>query len=176
MNSHVYENQLYGLFWLFRLPRWSVSVIRASLSIVRSGRHRLISVKSRSTTICMIALLLFAATLNSLCALLIMAIAALCRMGQNRNPESLLDHKQLYLRSWWLSAMFLSAAYFGYGLYSLPVIMVIAKFSIKLTLNQTLLYSVLAGTFFICLNLMLALVAFYLGGGLVLTNKLFQSL
>ena len=111
----------------------------------------------------MIALLFFAATLNSLCALLIMAIAALCRMGQDRNTERLLNRKQLYIRSWWLSAMFLTAAYFGYGLYSLPVIMVIAKFSIKLTLNQTLLYSVIAGTFFIFLNLMLALVALYLG-------------
>ena len=103
-----------------------------------------------------------------------MAIAALCRMGQNRSPEGLLNSKKLYIRSWWLSALFLTAAYFGYGLYSLPVIMSIAKFSIKLTINQTLLFSVLAGAFFICLNLMLALVAFYLGGGWVLTNKLFH--
>jgi len=122
----------------------------------------------------MIALLFFAATLNSLSALLIMAIAAFCRMDENRTPESHLNSKQLYIASWWLSALFLTAAYFGYGLYGLPAILAIAKSSIKLTFKQTLLFSVLAGTFFICLNLMLALAVFYLGGGLAVTNRLFH--
>ena len=124
----------------------------------------------------MITLFLFGATLSSFVALLVMAIAALCRMGQNHPASCLINKRSLYTRSWILSAIFLIAAYFGYGLFSLPVIMGIGSFSLKLTLRQTLLFSVLTGVLLICLNILLALAILYLGGylggGMILLHKL----
>ena len=105
-----------------------------------------------------------------------MAIAALCRIGQIHPASCLINKRSLYTRSWILSAIFLVAAYFGYGLFSLPAIMGIGSFSVKLTLRQTLLFSVLTGVLLICLNILLALAILslggYLGGGMILLNKL----
>ena len=128
---------------------------------MRTGSGRLLSVKSESTTIYMITLFLLAATLNSIIALFVMAIAALCRMGANHHPDTFLSNTRLYLSSWSLTAIYFVAAYFGYGIFSLPVITGMAKFSLKLTRGQTLLFAVLAGVLFVCLNLLLALALFY---------------
>ena len=118
----------------------------------------------------MITLFLFGATLSSFVALLVMAIAALCRIGQNHPASCLINKRSLYTRSWILSAIFLVAAF------SLPAIMGIGSFSLKLTLRQTLLFSVLTGVLLICLNILLALAILslggYLGGGMILLNKL----
>ena len=120
----------------------------------------------------MITLFVFGAPLNSLVALLVMAIAAFCRTGKNHPAHCYINNRSLYIRSWSLSAIFLVGAYFGYGLFSLPVIMGIARFSLKLTLGQTLLFSVLTGVLLICLNILLVLAILYLGGGMILLNKL----
>ena len=120
----------------------------------------------------MITLFVFGATLNSLVALLVMAIAAFCRIGKNHLTHCYINNRSLYIRSWGLSAIFLVSAYFGYGLFSLPAIMGIARFSLKLTLGQTLLFSVLTGVLLICLNILLVLAILYLGGGMILLNKL----
>ena len=134
------------------------------------------SVSSESTTIYLITLFLLVATLNSIIALLVMVIAALCRIGQNDTPHNSLKTGGLYICSWILSALYFLAAYFGYGIFSLPVIMGVGKFSLKLSGRQTLLFTLLTGVLFVCLNIMLALTVFYLGGGMVLTNKLFMAI
>lgn len=115
----------------------------------------------------MITLFVFGATLNSLVALLIMAIAVFCRIGKNHSAHCYINIRSLYIRSWGLSAIFMVSAYFGYGLFSLPAIMGIARFSLKLTLRQTLLFSVLTGVILLCLNILLALAILYLGGGMI---------
>lgn len=170
--SRAIENGSYGLTGLFLLSRRGASIVKHHAE----GSGRLISLKSESTTVAMITLFLFGATLSSFVALLVMAIAALCRIGQNHLASCLINKRSLYRRSWILSAIFLIAAYFGYGLFSLPVIMGIGRFSLKLTLRQTLLFSVLTGVLLICLNILLALAILYLGGylggGMILLHKL----
>ena len=139
--SRAIENGTYGITGLFLLPRLCSSIVKHHAE----GSGRLISLKSESTTVAMITLFLFGATLSSFVALLVMAIAALCRIGQNHPASCLINKRSLYTRSWILSAIFLVAAYFGYGLFSLPAIMGIGSFSLKLTLRQTHLFSVITG-------------------------------
>ena len=127
-------------------------------------RGRLMSIESVSTTTYMIAMFLLVATLNSVIALFVTAIAAICRINQNKNPELFLNNLQLYIRSWTLSAVFLVAAYFGYGLYSLLVILVLAKPGYRMTNLQTVSFTLVAGILLVCINLVLGLGVFYLGG------------
>ena len=130
------------------------------------------SIESVSTTTYMIAMFLLVATLNSVYrALFVTAIAAICRINQNKNRELFLNNLQLYIRSWTLSAVFLVAAYFGYGLYSLLVILVLAKPGYRMTNLQTVSFTLVAGILLVCINLVLVLGVFYLGGGLVIGRQ-----
>ena len=63
------------------------------------------------------------------------------------------------------------AAYFGYGLYSLLVILVLAKPGYRMTNLQTVSFTLVAGILLVCINLVLVLGVFYLGGGLVIGRQ-----
>ena len=130
------------------------------------------SIESISTTTYMIAVFLFVATLISITALFVLAIASICRINQNNNPDLILNNLQLYIRSWTLTAIYSYAAYFGYGLYSLLGILVLAKISFKMTFWQALLFTLVAGLLWICLNIVLVLLIYNLGGGFVINRQL----